>query len=231
MMRKSALTIFLLLFLAANAYPHDLWVENRERQYLLMYGHIERPENYNPGWVRDVRGYDGRMKGLKLDVVKGKETISFSSKKPVALVSLVFDSGYWIKTTDGWMNRSKRGVTDYIEAGRYTEPVKTIFRWSKEFTRPVGTMIEIVPLRNPISLRPGERFPIKVLFEGAPVAGAVITSHGELTGLRTAKDGIAEVRIEERGLQVFAARHKVPLKGDPDADFQLFQAYISFEVR
>jgi len=231
MLSKSVLSLSLILLLAASAYSHDLWVEKADGKYVLMFGHMERIETYNPGWVREIKGYDGKMNAVKLNVIKGKENVSFSSKKPVALVSLVFDSGYWVKTEDGLRNISKRGLTNYLEATHFIEPVKTIFRWSEQFTRPVGTRMEIVPLKNPLTLKPGETLPIKVIFEGNPLAGAVVTSHGELTGIRTGKDGCAQVRIEEKGLQVFAAKHKVQLNGDSDADFQVFQAYISFEVR
>ena len=231
MMIKSALTIALLLLLSASAYAHDLWVEKANGKYVVMFGHIERIETYNPEWVREIKGFDGRMKALKLDVIKEKGRVSFSSKKPADLVTLVVDSGYWVKTEDGLRNISKRGLTEYLEATHFIEPVKTIFRWSERFAAPIGTRMEIVPLKNPLTLKPGDTLPIKVLFEGNPLAGAVVTSHGELTGIRTGKDGCAQVRIEEKGLQVFAAKHKVPLKENPDADFQVFQAYISFEVR
>ena len=231
MLSKSALTIALLLLLSASAYAHDLWVEKAEGKYVVMFGHPERTETYNPDWVREIKGFDGKMKGLKLDVIREKERVSFSAKKPVDLVTLVVDSGYWVKTTDGLRNISKRGITDYLQATHFIEPVKTIFRWSEQFSRPVGTRMEIIPLKNPLTMRQGDTLPIMVLLEGNPVAGAIVTSHGELTGIRSGKDGRAEVTIGGKGLQVFAAKHKIPLKENPDADLQVFQAYISFEVR
>jgi nickel transport protein len=231
MMIKSALSLALILCYAANALAHDLWVEKTGGKYVVMFGHLERLETYNPEWVREIKGFDGRMKALKLDVIREKGRVSFSSNKPADLVTLVVDSGYWVKTEDGLRNISKRGVAYYLEATHFIEPVKSIFRWSERFSGPVGAKMEILPLKNPLTMRPGDTLPIKVLFEGNPVAGAVVTSHGELTGIRSGKDGRAEVMISGKGLQVFAAKHKVPLKENPDADLQVFQAYLSFEVR
>ena len=148
MMIKSALSLALILCYAANALAHDLWVEKTGGKYVVKFGHVERQETYNPEWVRDIKGFDGRMKSLKLDVIREKERVSFSAKKPVDLVTLVVDSGYWVKTEDGLRNISKRGLTNYLEATHFIEPVKTIFRWSEQFTRPVGTRMEIVPLKN-----------------------------------------------------------------------------------
>jgi nickel transport protein len=231
MPNKSALILSLLLLLTANASAHDLWVQKTGDKLALMFGHVGRLETYKPEWVTDVRAYDRLRKPVQLEVKNEKEMVALISKKETAMVSLVLDSGCWIKTVDGWRNISKRGITDYIEASHFIEPVKTIFRWSERFTRPVGTRLEIVPLKNPLILKTGENLPIKVIFEGNPLAGAVVTSHGDPTGIRTGKGGCAQVMIEEKGLQVFGAKHKLPLKDDPDADLLILQANLTFEVK
>lgn len=43
-----------------------------------------------------------------------------------------------------------------------------------QVTLPVGMTLEIVPERNPFELKASERLPVQVLFEGKPLAGALI---------------------------------------------------------
>jgi nickel transport protein len=225
----TALAVFMLF--TSNVFAHDLWLEKTGGKLVLMYGHPDRLETYNPEWVKDVRGYDRFRKKVPLVLKQEEGKVSFISKREPAMLSLLLDSGYWTKTVDGLRNVSKRGVTDYIEACHYVEPVKGIFRWSERFTAPIGTRLEIVPQKNPLKLKQGENLPIKVLFEGKPLAGAVITANGELTGMKSGKDGAAMVMIEGKGLHIFAARHKVRLKDDPDADTLVLRANLSFEVK
>jgi nickel transport protein len=227
----SILVLVILILMVASASGHDLWVEKADGKLVLRYGHPDRPEAYKPQWVKDVRAYDLKMKPVPLAVAKENDRTAFFAKREPAMITLVMDSGYWTKTMDGFQNISKRGMTDYIESSHYIEPVKSFFRWSENFKNPVGTKLEIVPMKNPLSLKPGDYLPIKVLYEGKPLAGSAITTHGELTGVRSGKDGRADVMIEDKGLQVFAAKHKVPLKNDPDVDTLVLQASLSFEVR
>mgnify|MGYP005847352515 CR=1 FL=1 len=59
-------------------------------------------------------------------------------------------------------------------------------------TRPLGLRFEIVPEKDPHKLRKGACLPVRVLFEGRPVVGAVLDS-----GSRSGPEGQASVAIGE----------------------------------
>lgn len=61
---------------------------------------------------------------------------------------------------------SRRAKT-LIKVGDSTAP-------QPQVTTPIGMTLEIVPERNPFELKAGERLPVRVLFEGKPLAGALI---------------------------------------------------------
>ena len=73
-----------------------------------------------------------------------------------------------------------------------------------------------------MTVRVGDKLPIKVIFDGKPVEGAIITTGGGHASdtknpLKTDKDGMASVTIEKAGFQMVKASHNVPIKDDPDA--------------
>ena len=43
-------------------------------------------------------------------------------------------------------------------------------------SRPVGQMLEIVPLANPNTVKPGQLFPVQILYQGKALAGATVTA-------------------------------------------------------
>lgn len=66
-------------------------------------------------------------------------------------------------------------------------------------TRPLGLSLEIVPKRNPYSLGADRRLPVQILFEGRPLAGALV----KLTSLEFDAKPIATGRSDGRGLVTF----------------------------
>lgn len=66
-------------------------------------------------------------------------------------------------------------------------------------TRPLGFNLEIVPRRNPYSLGADRRLPVQILFEGRPLAGALV----KLTSLEFDAKPVATGRTDGRGLVTF----------------------------
>lgn len=61
--------------------------------------------------------------------------------------------------------------------------------------RPIGLTLEVVPLRNPYSLGPGQPLPILILYEGRPLPGALV----KLTRLEADALPLRSVRSDARG--------------------------------
>lgn len=67
-------------------------------------------------------------------------------------------------------------------------------------TRPIGLSLEIVPERHPGALAPGERMPVRVLYNGRPLAGALI----KLTDLDADDKPVTTGRTDRAGRAAFA---------------------------
>lgn len=101
-------------------------------------------------------------------------------------------------------------------------------------TRPVGLTLEIVPERDPYTLRRGEALPVRVWYQGQPLAGALV----KLTDLGADERPLAVQRTDANGrasfrptpdrdwlLNVVWTR---PLAGDNRADFDTVFSSLSF---
>lgn len=92
-------------------------------------------------------------------------------------------------------------------------------------TRPVNLALEIVPERHPQALDSTKHLPVRVLFNGRPLAGATV----KLTDLDADAEPVAKIRTGADGRAVFTMPHPgkwqfnvvwaVALNGNPQADF------------
>jgi nickel transport protein len=89
---------------------------------------------------------------------------------------------------------------------------------------------EIVPLKDPLSIKEGENLVIKVLFEGKPLPGATIETGNHKEVAKTNEKGVANIKIEGKGMQVILAKYKAP-STDPNADFLSYTTVLTWEVK
>lgn len=98
----------------------------------------------------------------------------------------------------------------------------------------IGLTLEIVPERNPYAPASTTRFPVRVLFHGRPLAGALI----DLTALgmgteptqaqRTDAEGRATFDIPRAGAWKINTIWARPITGRPEADFDTVFASLTF---
>lgn len=93
---------------------------------------------------------------------------------------------------------SRRAKT-LIEVGASTDPQPQVMR-------PAGLKLEIVPQKNPYRLRPGEKLPVRILYEGRPLPGATV----KLNNLDSDAEPLAQQLTDAAGMANFA----VPLRGN-----------------
>jgi hypothetical protein len=116
--------------------------------------------------------------------------------------------------------------------------------------RAIGFRLELVTERNPYALQPGEDLPVRLLFEGKPLAGALVEAsplEGKLTHLtaRTDSHGRAVFKIpaERPGAWLLSSVHMVEAPSphadspqsaephpDPRADWESLWASLTFEI-
>ena len=101
-------------------------------------------------------------------------------------------------------------------------------------TRPVGLTLEIVPELNPYAAGAGARLPVRVFFEGKPLAGALI----DLTDLDADAKPVEAHRTDAAGRAVFKGRTAglwqlnvvwtKPIIGEPRGDFDTTFSSLTF---
>ena len=104
------------------------------------------------------------------------------------------------------------------------------------FDRVLGFTLEIVPQTDPEAWRAGGDFAVRLLYEGKPLAGALVVAlpqrepSGKLAA-RSDPGGRAAFRLPHGGVWLVKAVHMIPFdEGKGKADWQSFWASLTFEI-
>lgn len=136
--------------------------------------------------------------------------------------------------------RAKAGATGSNGRELYSRRAKALIQVGRtksgdddRATRAIGLTLEIVPLRNPYSLAADHILPVQILYEGRPLAGALV----KLTNLEFDQKPLRVMRSDARGRASF----QVPQVGSwlvnviwtkpinsPDADFLTTFSSLTF---
>lgn len=143
--------------------------------------------------------------------------------------------------------RARAGESTRPGRERYSRFGKTLIRVGgaqagAHATRPVGLRIELVPLTDPTTVKPGERCRFRLLFDGKPVAGATVgaiyasakggADEWPLTA-RTDAQGEVEFTLSDRGPWLVRSVHMVRRTGEEGseaADWESYWASLSFAL-
>jgi uncharacterized GH25 family protein len=133
------------------------------------------------------------------------------------------------------------------ERRTYAKYAKTLLRVgngkdaAKLYQKPLGHRLEIVAEADPFSLRPGGKLPVRLLFDGKPLAGARIVigstatataTQSNIPGLRTDSQGRADLQLDKTGggVHYIHALHMIPATVRTDVEWESFWATLTFGV-
>ncbi len=129
---------------------------------------------------------------------------------------------------------------------RYSKHVKALLQAgdtkSSGFDTVLGYPAELVPLNNPYLPRSGGWLRVRALVDGKPVANQLVVSGGRPPRggrlaerrVRTDADGVARIRISDRGQWYVKFIHMEKYKGPSSAnspDYESKWATLTFEIR
>ena len=102
-----------------------------------------------------------------------------------------------------------------------------------EGDRKLGFPLELVAERNPYALHDGDDLPVRLLWHGQPLEGALVVainsaSPKEKLSARSDRDGRVRFRLPARGMWLVKAVHMVPAPAGADADWQSYWASLTF---
>lgn len=102
------------------------------------------------------------------------------------------------------------------------------------FDRVLGFTLEIVPESDPESLRPGQSLRVRLLYEGRPLAGALVAAvlksdPAARVSARTDARGRVALKLARPGVWLVKAVHMIEADGEK-ADWQSLWASLTFEI-
>ena len=143
--------------------------------------------------------------------------------------------------------RKKSGDDAKPAKKKYAKHVKTIFqvgnKHSEDFKTVLGYPIELVPVNNPYTLKPGDALSMQLLIGGKPAAGEMVyagyaghqgkSKDGlphDAFQVKTNAKGIVSIKLSKAGHWYFRTVH-VTKSNDPDADYISNTATVTFEIK
>lgn len=187
------IVIVTALLLSSNAYAHRVWVSaahTHEGEILkAKLGYGEFPD-YEP----IAKSRTNIFKPLTLITEHGAQTLvqaghqnyEYQSAKPVKdgsyLVVGEYQPTFWSKNADGWARQDMTQMQNatYCEQtrmyGKYIANVGHQSATKDIISRPLGHLVEIVPLDNPANVQVGQPFKVQVLYKGEPLVDVPLTA-------------------------------------------------------
>ncbi len=220
---------------AGAAAAHGIWVAQRHGDWAVVYGHGASDEGYDPRKLKAVAAFDGAGKTVAVAPRLQDDHILLDVADEAAILTATFDNGFWSQGPDGrWVNQPKSAVPGAEQSGHYVKYATTFLRPVEAAPAAMGLPLEIVPLVDPMTLAMGEELPVRVLYDGAPLAGATIiaeyTTASDERDVTTDNAGEAAVTVRNQGLNVVAVSHAVATPESSEADKLGLFATLAFTL-
>jgi uncharacterized GH25 family protein len=122
----------------------------------------------------------------------------------------------------------RKGDKEHVPSGKYGKSLIAVGQGNDIVSRPLGQRMEIVPLKNPSAVRPGEHIPVKISFEGKPLSTYVYATYAGYYSetepfpvfVKSDGEGVVHVPITQPGIWMVVANHKVD-----------FSASLTFQIK
>ncbi len=231
------LIICIIFLLVSASSAHHLWIEKEGEKFVIAWGHPPKKDSYDPAKLKEIKVFDCKGKEVKVTRIDEKDKVLISpSTKNIAMITVSYEGGYLVVTPEGKKRMTKieahKAGLQVIDSFYSRQFAKSLFDYCKSVMNPTGMLFEIIPLKNPYSLKVGDTLPIKVLYQGKPISGAKIQVGVHKEVAKTDENGMATITLPEPigGMQVVIANHRLP-SNDPDADFISFTTVLTWETK
>ncbi|MES2754410.1 MAG: DUF4198 domain-containing protein [Pseudomonadota bacterium] len=169
-------------------------------------------------------------------VMAFESTPAFNTLPPERFAEYLRDEG----VTPPLVWRERHGATAAPGRESYSRRAKALVQVGPpgavqpQVTRPLGMTLEIVPERNPYRPAGGADLPVRVIYEGRALPGALV----KLTNLRADEKPVETHRTDGAGRAIFQLPRtgewqlnvvwSKPVTGNPAADFETIFSSLSF---
>jgi nickel transport protein len=213
------------------AAAHDLWIEQTADGWVLYRGHRysrhagEELMVYHPDIVQLIRCADSSGTITEIDSPP-EYPVTIDTPCPVLMITL--HPSAWTKTPYGTKNLPKNEAPSPLKSWMSMENVKRINSWSKRFSEPLTEELELVPVQDPLNLKPGDKLRLNVTYRGKPVENVAVSYNGSPRGV-TDKKGRINIKLRHVGLQLIQATLTLPIDSE-QADIAIHTTCLNFET-
>ncbi len=202
--------ILLFLFFSIPVSSHDLWIEKKENQWILNYGHIlphktvQSPSQikYNKDNIIQAYCFTNQMQEILIE-----KTPFFLPECKFYFIK--FSSGYWTQTIEGLKNiHPSKTNSHLIDSWESYEILKQIHIWDDQIMVPLSNELEIIPLENVFQKEVGDKLKIQILLNKEPVAGIHVSYFDDIRGT-TNSQGMFKIKIQKKGMQIIKTSIKI----------------------
>lgn len=231
----------LLVVCSSQALAHDTWVEtntNLVRTGDAIYIDLKLGNHGNDHRDFKIAGKASITEStLKLSMPNGK---AFDLKPELVDTGYAPKEGFWsakFSTSEPGLYLVEHSLDQVVTYAptRSVKSAKTFFvvsdsldrvtRDQKGYDRVVGHPLELVPTANPVvPMGPGEAIRVRLLFEGKPLAGSIVSFIPRGHNLKEGFDSEFERKTDEQGMASFVpktgnvylvvAHHQEPRSGE-----------------
>lgn len=130
------------------------------------------------------------------------------------------------QTANGWKEGFSRCAKSLLRSG--SGP-------AKGFDQPTGLRLELIPEKDPYTLTANGNMPVRLLFEGKPLQGALIVAINERhpskrVEARTDREGRVTLQLPTTGNWMIKAVHLIPAPAEMPADWESLWASLTFRA-
>ncbi|HEY6064954.1 MAG TPA: DUF4198 domain-containing protein [Thermoanaerobaculia bacterium] len=172
-----------------------------------------------PGWI--VVGYRSRPKPLELPADKFEQYLKDEGLEKI--IAARAEHGDSEKPSKEIYSRCAKALLDANGAG------------AGGYDRALGLRLELVPQKSPKALGKDRAMPVRLLFEGKPLAGALVVALNredpeKRVSARSDKAGRVSLALAPAGVWLVKAVHMVPAPPSSGADWESLWASVTFEI-
>lgn len=242
----------LILLSGSAAGAHSLWLNTDHNQcdvgkaivLQLGWGHnFPVTGEIKAGMVNEIFAVAPDGKRIPLKQLSKTTFRLVPDQEGTYVISGNVHPGFVSKTTQGYKMGPKKDFEQVISCFHYDLRTKTFLRVGRAAQTQIPEVkdpLEIIPMKSPIGLKQGTDFPIKVLFNGGPLANAMIkatyegfsdTPHTFALTVQTDSEGVAKVALMKKGEWFLSVTHEIPYKDKKTCDIQKYNATMTFNVK
>jgi hypothetical protein len=202
---------------------------------------IERFVVQDPAGRRDLLGRDGAdPAGLLRVTTPGLHVIGYQSRpRPIVLSGEKFTQYLKEEGLDRIVAlRAARRQTNALGRESFARSARSLVLAGAaspdQRDRPLGLPLELVAERNPFLLSAGDTLPVRLLFRGVPLSGALVTAINRQhpaakVSARTDGDGRVQLELAGAGMWLIKTVHMIEAAAGGKSEWESYWASVTLE--